>query len=145
MPPNIDCDKVHLGACVVITHPRVFGLWLMIHRTGAHGFNRWSVPGGWVDKGETIEEAALRELTEELGSDIKISPPEIFAHTNDVPDLTKNHIWHSYTVWLKAVYLGGTPVNMEPEKADKIKWVSPGLLKEEEMFGPLQTLMKELQ
>jgi 8-oxo-dGTP diphosphatase len=39
------------------------------HRAGRHYF---SFPGGGVDKGETIEQAAIREAKEELGLDVVI-------------------------------------------------------------------------
>jgi ADP-ribose pyrophosphatase YjhB (NUDIX family) len=36
------------------------------------GRGRWSMPGGFVDLGETVEEAILRELREELDVDARI-------------------------------------------------------------------------
>ncbi|MBI4028953.1 MAG: NUDIX domain-containing protein [Candidatus Blackburnbacteria bacterium] len=38
--------------------------WLLIKPTGK---NRWQLPKGWIDKGETSREAALREVHEESG------------------------------------------------------------------------------
>ncbi len=37
------------------------GRWLMVY----HQERRWELPGGRIEKGESIEEAALRELEEE--------------------------------------------------------------------------------
>jgi ADP-ribose pyrophosphatase YjhB (NUDIX family) len=33
---------------------------------------KWVVPGGYVDRGEVIEDAALREIKEECGIDVRI-------------------------------------------------------------------------
>jgi 8-oxo-dGTP diphosphatase len=43
------------------------GRLLMVRRATEPGLGRWSVPGGRVDPGETIQEAVVRELLEETG------------------------------------------------------------------------------
>ena len=40
---------------------------LMVRRATEPGRGRWSVPGGRVDRGETLAEAVVRELHEETG------------------------------------------------------------------------------
>lgn len=47
------------------------GKWLCIHR-----LNRWDLPKGKLEKGETTEQAAIRECEEECGiSDLQIRKP----------------------------------------------------------------------
>lgn len=36
----------------------------------AHYKPYWTFPGGWIDKGETVREAAVREVKEEVGLDL---------------------------------------------------------------------------
>ena len=43
------------------------GRLLLIRRGTPPGLGRWSVPGGRVEPGETIQEAVVRELLEETG------------------------------------------------------------------------------
>ena len=40
---------------------------LLVKRTNAPYRGRWCLPGGFVEKGETVEEAAMRECFEETG------------------------------------------------------------------------------
>ena len=40
---------------------------LMIQRATEIGYGLWGLPGGYVDRGEVVEEAAVRETLEETG------------------------------------------------------------------------------
>jgi 8-oxo-dGTP diphosphatase len=78
-PHSIRCSSCGYGAYynpkpVAVAIPRAPDgtVWLM-----RRGFQpqrgRWSMPGGFVDLGETVEDAARREAREELEIDIEIS------------------------------------------------------------------------
>jgi ADP-ribose pyrophosphatase YjhB (NUDIX family) len=78
-PHSIRCPSCGYGAYynpkpVAVAIPRAPDgrLWLM-----RRGFQprrgHWSMPGGFVDLGETVEDAARREAREELDIDIEIS------------------------------------------------------------------------
>jgi len=45
---------------------------LLIKRGKAPNLGRWMVPGGTLEWGETLEDAAVREVREETGIDIEI-------------------------------------------------------------------------
>lgn len=46
---------------------------LLGRRTQNPGKGRWSFPSGFVDRGEVVEEAALREVQEETGLEVEIT------------------------------------------------------------------------
>jgi 8-oxo-dGTP diphosphatase len=46
------------------------GMVLMVERRNAP--QGWALPGGFVDVGETVEEAALREVREETGLEVEL-------------------------------------------------------------------------
>jgi len=54
--------EVCVGA-VVVDDDRL----LLIRRGRAPGVGQWSIPGGRVERGETLAEAVVRELAEETG------------------------------------------------------------------------------
>ena len=45
---------------------------LMVRRAIEPGYGLWSIPGGYVDRGEVVEEAAVREVWEETGLQVEI-------------------------------------------------------------------------
>ena len=58
-----------LGASVVIVAD---GAILLVQRGHEPQLGRWSVPGGRVEPGETLAEAAAREAYEETGLEVRI-------------------------------------------------------------------------
>ncbi len=46
---------------------------ILLGRRGINpGFGKWSFPAGYVNRGESIEEALAREVKEETGLDVKV-------------------------------------------------------------------------
>lgn len=64
------CGAIHwidpkiAAGCLVVRDTRV----LLVRRGIEPGYGKWVFPGGHVDRGETIEEAAIRETREECGA-----------------------------------------------------------------------------
>lgn len=89
----------------------------MGQRKGAHGEGSWSVPGGHLDYGETIEEAAAREALEETG--LRIKNIEIAGFTNDIFKKEKKHY---LTIWVTSKWAKGELKINEPDKFLKLAW-----------------------
>lgn len=69
VPVCPSCGSIHwidpkIAAGVLIVRD---GRALLVRRAIEPGYGKWAFPGGHVDRGETIEEAALREALEECG------------------------------------------------------------------------------
>lgn len=61
-----DCPLVGVGA-IIIEHDRV----LLIKRGHPPLLGEWSIPGGVLEVGETLREAAVREALEETGLEVE--------------------------------------------------------------------------
>ena len=46
---------------------------VLLRRAIEPGYGKWVFPGGYVDRGESLEEAALREALEEVGATIRLT------------------------------------------------------------------------
>lgn len=73
-PACPQCGKVlyydpKLATAVVIERE---GRVLMVRRATEPGLGLWSLPGGYVDRGEVVEAAAAREVLEETGLEVSI-------------------------------------------------------------------------
>ena len=62
-----DRGKVWLGVCGIVENAD--GEWLVVKKAYSGLKGRWSLPAGFVQEGETIDEAAVREVKEETGID----------------------------------------------------------------------------
>ena len=61
-------DPKVAAVCVIARDNKV----LMIRRGTDAGYGLWSLPGGFVDRGEVVEAAAAREAWEETGLEVTV-------------------------------------------------------------------------
>ncbi len=97
---------------------------LLGKRKGSHGEGEWAFPGGSMEFGESFEQTALRELSEEIGSAIAIDDLFVCAVTNLDSYMPKHYIDIGMTCW----WLSGEPQVMEPDKVENWEWFRIGEL-----------------
>jgi len=99
---------VGVGAVVVNeTGDRV----LVVRRAREPSRGLWSIPGGLLELGETLQEAVVREVREECGVDIVpgdvVSVLDAILRDDEADDRVR---YHYVLVDLAARYVGGEPV-----------------------------------
>jgi ADP-ribose pyrophosphatase YjhB (NUDIX family) len=94
---------------------------LMIRRTDN---DNWAVPGGAIDLGESVAQAAVRETKEESGIDCQITGiVGIYSDPKHVILYTSNgEVRQEFSILLTGRPLGGEPTPSDESK--EVHWVS---------------------
>lgn len=79
---------------------------LIIRRANPPSQGMWSLPGGMIELGETIQETTKREVEEECGIEIDVG--DVFLVRNlIVPDDKRDIQFHYIVTWMLAHYKSG--------------------------------------
>jgi ADP-ribose pyrophosphatase YjhB (NUDIX family) len=106
-------DRVGVGVAVIITREGDAGPAVLLVRRKYHGHGTWSPPGGYIVRGELLEESCIREVREETG--LEIIAPEFLCLTNDIHEDGK----HNVTLWFTAEAISPEqPLRISPESLD---------------------------
>jgi 8-oxo-dGTP diphosphatase len=81
---------------------------LLIMRTKEPGAGKWSIPGGKIELGETLFEAAEREVLEETGISVKIDKV-VNNYDSIIRDERGEIKYHYFLVYCTAGYIEGEP------------------------------------
>ena len=115
--------RVEAAGGVVVSDGRV----LLVHRPR---YGDWTLPKGKLDRGETFEQAALREVEEETGLRCRLGrelPSSEYRDNKDRPKLVR--------YWLMEIDRRGAPPpfatsqggEFQPnDEVDEVRWLAPG-------------------
>ncbi len=99
-----DTPLVGVGA-VIIDNGRV----VLIRRGHAPALGEWSIPGGLLEIGETLREAAVREALEETG--LQVDPADLLGvYDRVLRDADERTIYHYVLIDFLCHRLAGEPL-----------------------------------
>lgn len=110
-------DYIGVGVGAFIMNPHGHVLLMKRGRLSKNEIGFWIIPGGSVHFGETLREAIIREVKEELGVEIELDG-QLPAYDHLLP--------HEKQHWVTNVFpahiTSGIPNIKEPGKCDEIGW-----------------------
>jgi len=134
-------SQVRVGVAVLVRRGDAF---LIGRRKGSHGAGTWSVPGGHLELGETVEACAQRELKEECGICVPIRRVKLMPTTPPLTVFPQKDGGASYIT----VY---TLVDVRPMQEAELRepnkcsaWVWADTLWPEPLFEPLRAFTENV-
>lgn len=121
-----------LAGCIILSNNAI--LLLYRKKTGWY-----ELPGGKIEEGESVEEAALRELKEELCVDVDI------IHNLGTKDFEENGFIMTYIWFLAKLKSGQIPSIGEPDKYDHFRYIPINELQKNALSPNMQNVARELQ
>jgi ADP-ribose pyrophosphatase YjhB (NUDIX family) len=99
--------------------------------------NYWSIPGGGVKPGESVKEAAAREVKEETGIDCEVTGlVGIYSDPNHVAAYDDGEVRQEFSICFTTRMLGGTE-RTSAESAE-VRFISPQDLQSYEMHPSIR-------
>lgn len=100
--------------------------------------NTWGLPGGLTIQGEKIKNAAIREVKEEMGIDIKI-----IKQSKNIYEVlpTKESPVHTINIPFYAKIIKGIP--SPKDETQKVKWFKPSEIKQMNLAYTHKDILKK--
>jgi ADP-ribose pyrophosphatase YjhB (NUDIX family) len=134
MPTTLTHPRVGVG-CIVWKGDQI----LLIQRGKPPGEGEWSLPGGSQELGETLFQAAIREVREETGVEA-VALSVLTAVDNIVHDAAGALLFHYTIVDVVADWRAGEPVAGDDARA--VCWAGPEEWEKLVAWGPLRDVLR---
>jgi len=130
------CGAVHYQnpRCVVGLVPILEGRVLLCKRAIEPQYNKWTLPAGFMELGETTAQGALREADEEAGAQLELGPLYTII---DVPHAEQVHFYYLAKVLSPELNPGEETLEAQFFDFDRIPW-------EEIAFRTVSTTLEHL-
>lgn len=123
--PNAPAANSVVASVVAVVRNEA-GELLMIHRTDN---DRWALPGGGHDIGESIAETVVREVREETGIDVEVTGlTGIYTDPRFVMAYDDGEVRQQFSICFTARPLGGALRTSSESR--EVAWIKPGRLDE---------------
>ncbi len=136
---NHDYPKVGVG--IIVIKQGADQQFVMLHqRRGSLGKDYWGSGGGHLELGESLEAGALRELSEEAGSNVVVDDVRFLGVVNFTEMPPKHYVDISFV----ADWVSGEPTNNSPRETSDWQWFSINELPTP-LFPPIEKYLIALQ
>ena len=126
--------NVWLGVAGVVINSQ--GQWLVVKKAYSGLKGRWSLPAGFVNEGETVDEAILRELNEETGLDC-----EVIGLIGFRSGVIREEISDNMAIFYCRLKNEDQPLTIQEEELLEAGWIDPQELVNDPMAS---VLIKEI-
>lgn len=121
-PTAPDANSIKVAVSAVVRDSR--GRILMIHRTDN---DKYSIPGGGLEIGESVADAVVREVKEETGIDVEVTKlVGVFSNPDHVIAYDDGEVRQEFSICFLADPRGGELRTSAESK--EVKWVTPDQL-----------------
>lgn len=112
---------------------------LLVKRRFNPGSGKWSIPGGLIELGETVREAALREVYEETGLSVKLDG--LLNVVDYIERDEKGSIRFHYVLICFLAYVDGPLFIRSSEEVEDVMWVEESEVLNYDITETLRTLL----
>lgn len=124
--------KVNVAVAVIVNEQQQ--ILLALRHAHLHQGGKWEFPGGKIESNETVEQAIIREISEEVSLDVE----------STVPMMVLEHDYGDKLVCLHVHWVKDFSGQAEGVEGQEIKWVEVNQLSQFEFPAANQPILLEV-